>query len=66
MLYIMGKSQSNLCQWFNYLEDVELIMNCSKYNSERETLRNTVHETGQECLKSQLSTGQVSGKSRFI
>lgn len=35
-------------------------MLCSKYNSERETLRNIVHETGQEwsILHTVLKTGQ--------
>lgn len=59
-LYSRGKRPSNLCQSCNNVEDVEhIITNCRKYKSERETLRNTIHEIGQESsLKSTLSTGQ--------
>lgn len=49
MLYLTGKSPANLCQRFNTPEDVEhIIMHSSKYNSERETLRDIVHEAGME------------------
>lgn len=40
--YLMGKSNTNLCQWEH------IIMQCCKYNSERETLEVIVHEAGQK------------------